>query len=385
VLGAVAACVLAVSSPATAAVTWVQVPTPDVAGSDFNQLLANTVVSPTEAWAVGSWRRADPNAINFQPIAERWTAGQGWRLVPTAPLAASADARFGGVAAVSANDVWAAGSSGLSLAAMHGFFEHWNGTAWQIVARPAAEPAGSRLTAIAKVGANDLWAVGETQSPDTLGHAPLAEHWNGSAWTVVPIPDLGQGARLFGVGGASAGDVWAVGDLFETESALVLHWNGTTWSRVPLTTATPIGESRLRAVTAVSGNDVWAVGQQRSGTRTLAAHWDGTAFTVANSPNVPSRTHSFFTAVTALASNDVWAVGSSLMNAAFSGALTEHWDGTAWTIVPNPGGSLDPTVTETDLLGVGGRPGGPLFTVGDRRPSADGYHYHTFAMQGQSG
>jgi hypothetical protein len=304
------------------------VPTPDVAGSDSNQLLGTAVVGPTEAWAVGMWRRADPSASNFQPIAERWTAGQGWRMVATASLTASADARFAGVTAVSSTDVWAAGSSGLALAETHGFFERWNG----------------------------------------------------SAWTVVPIPDLGQQARLFGVAAASANDVWAVGDLFDSESALVLHWNGTAWSRVPLTTSAPLGESRLRAVTAVSGNDVWAVGQQGSGTRTLAAHWNGTAFTVAPSPNVPSQTHSFFTAVSATASNDVWAVGSSLVGGAFAASLTAHWDGAAWTIVAGP----TPADSLADLLGVGGRAGGPMFAVGDRRPASDGFLNHTFAVQAQS-
>jgi hypothetical protein len=29
--------------------------------------------------------------------------------------------------------------------------------------------------------------------------------------------------------------------------------------------------------------------------------------------------------------------------------------------------------------------GGPLFAVGDRRPAADGYLYHTFALQGLFG
>jgi hypothetical protein len=40
----------------------------------------------------------------------------------------------------------------------------------------------------------------------------LIEHWNGSAWTIVPSPNVGSGNNsLAAVAARSANDVWAVG------------------------------------------------------------------------------------------------------------------------------------------------------------------------------
>src|SRR5262249_20137132 len=79
--------------------------------------------------------------------------------------------------------------------------------AWRIVASPNGTLA-SRLWAVVAIATNDVWAVGETD-----GHA-LTEHWNGSAWSIVPAPyPTGNGVQsaLRAVAAASTNDVWAVG------------------------------------------------------------------------------------------------------------------------------------------------------------------------------
>ena len=60
---------------------------------------------------------------------------------------------------------------------------------------------------------------------------------------------------------------------------------------------------------AVSSSDVWAVGSQ--GSRTLTEHWDGTRWSVVTSPNPLPTTkgNNFLTSVTTVSSGDVWAVG----------------------------------------------------------------------------
>src|SRR5207247_2279435 len=80
---------------------------------------------------------------------------------------------------------------------------------------------------VAAVSANDVWAVGYG-APGTL-----TERWNGTAWSVVPSRNVGTNTnQLNGVAAVSANDVWAVGQYWTGSywRALIEHWNGTAWS-----------------------------------------------------------------------------------------------------------------------------------------------------------
>src|SRR5689334_21377621 len=53
------------------------------------------------------------------------------------------------------------------------------GECWNVVRSPNL-PSGSGLQGVDIAAANDVWAVG------SYGSQTLVEHWNGSAWAVVP-------------------------------------------------------------------------------------------------------------------------------------------------------------------------------------------------------
>src|SRR5689334_3789544 len=59
------------------------------------------------------------------------------------------------------------------------------GLAWQIVPTSNA----TALYGVAAVTATDVWAVGQDY---TAGSLTLTMHWNGSAWSVVPSPNIGE-------------------------------------------------------------------------------------------------------------------------------------------------------------------------------------------------
>ncbi|MFT3711497.1 MAG: hypothetical protein QM817_28005 [Archangium sp.] len=86
-------------------------------------------------------------------------------------------------------------------------------------AGPIWEKSDTKVTddlyALDGVGANDVWAVGESGT---------ALHFDGTSWTKVTS---GTTRTLRSVWAASANDVWMVGD-----SGAVLRWNGTTLSAV---------------------------------------------------------------------------------------------------------------------------------------------------------
>jgi hypothetical protein len=215
---------------------------------------------------------------------------------------------------------------------------------WKTVSSPNVGTGtyGNQLNALAVVSASDVWAVGFSPHPSGIPlyiRRTLIEHWDGHNWTVLSSPNPAGKTYvvLNGVAAISASDVWAVGHSGDPGSiplqTLTLHWDGASWSLVPSPSPGTYNGNVLHAVAAVSANDVWAVGWYQSGPTgqeggALTLHWDGTSWTVV--PN-PSRWPLY--GVTAIASNDVWAVGEQSIL---------HWDGTSWSTVifpPPPGDS----------------------------------------------
>src|SRR5260370_41267585 len=87
--------------------------------------------------------------------------------------------------------------------------QNWTGV-------PPRNPGTSAnsLNGVAVVSACDAWAVGNDSSPGA--GQTLIEHWNGSAWTVVASPHPGTGSILSGVQAASRTDIWAVGSFTDS-------------------------------------------------------------------------------------------------------------------------------------------------------------------------
>ena len=125
------------------------------------------------------------------------------------------------------------------------------------------------------------------------------------------------------------------------------------------------GDNVLYAVTALAANDVWAVGAQAEGTRTLTEHWNGTAWSIVASPNPDAGSaNDFLAAVSAVSSTDVWAVGFS---STFK-TLTLQWNGSRWKVVASP----NPSPVRNELFGVGAVSGGTVWAVGGRAPANAG-------------
>jgi hypothetical protein len=188
----------------------------------FLEPKAVTAAAPDDVWVVGTVAEPNPTA-NF---AAHWN-GTAWSVVATPCLeAAKASACSGtsinlneltGVTALSGSDAWASGSEGnVNNMNFHiPYVLHWNGTAWSLVKTPNRGGEGSLLNGITALGADDVWAVGQTQS---LNGAikPLTEQFNGSTWSLVPSPAPGSAGTLpddslAGVASPGGGLVFAAG------------------------------------------------------------------------------------------------------------------------------------------------------------------------------
>jgi hypothetical protein len=330
---------------------WKILPTPS--SGSLNQLNAIAAISQFDAWAVGTTGLPD---FNSQGVTLHW-GGQNWRSVPSPSPAGAVFVNLIGVAASSANDVWAVGRWGSANSlTVNPLVLHWDGSTWQIVETPMLS-GGSTLQAVTAIAPNDVWAVGQN------GIRTLIEHWDGLNWSVVPSPTPRHGGDLTAVGGSSSTDVWAVGSFFDSTTkthSMILHWDGVAWSRTPSPETGP--SSELEGVTAISPTDAWAVGHSfPSNVATLTEHWDGTSWSVIPGPNLPV---SQFHAVVAVASSDVWAVGSVLGPNAQLQTLAEKWNGSSWVI------DRTPAVNQvSEFLGVTATPPA-IIAVGDAHATA---------------
>jgi len=205
-----------------------------------------------------------------------------------------------------------------------------------------ASPNGvnnNELVDVSAVSANDIWAVGDTSNSGVAYDQTLAEHWDGSSWTIIPTSNPGPYHNdLTAVDAISTNDVWVVGiyttavDL-STFAAYAQHWNGSSWSGYVFS---PTNQTLVFGVTATSSTDVWIAGTYIGGggfPLTLIEHWNGTAWSQIASPSPTGFDNELF-AVSGFSSTDVWAVGettASIVAAAQSFAM--HWDGSFWTQV----------------------------------------------------
>jgi hypothetical protein len=170
-------------------------------------------------------------------------------------------------------------------------------------------------------------------------HAAFASSTN---WQIINSPNMGSdNNQVTALSAVSSNDVWATGSFTipgtQTENGLIEHWDGSQWSTIP--NPNPGSKSYfIKAVSAVSTNDVWVVGftadQNGKNHRTLTEHWDGSQWSIIPSQN-PGAQDSFLEGVVAISTNNVWAVGVGFSQSVGS-TLILHWNGTQWSVVPSP-------------------------------------------------
>ncbi len=136
---------------------------------------------------------------------------------------------------------------------------------WRDVAGAELEDTSGLVDVLAK-GPKDAWAAGfEAGAEDDEGR-PVLIHWNGSAWTRVPVRNSDARVRAFDMTGRD--DIWLVGD-----SGAVSHGDGRVWTPRP-----PFGLSEDYTpydVAAEKGRAV-IVGSGPAGA--FAVEWDGKRF-----------------------------------------------------------------------------------------------------------
>jgi hypothetical protein len=328
-----------------AALAWTTFTSPASGAS----LAAIDARSSSDVWAVGL---RPGGTCSYHTLIQHFD-GSSWRVVPSPNVKGNNNTVLTDVAALSANDAWAVGSSGCAIERIHPVAEHWDGARWAIV--PTPSPGSfDLLSTVAAVSSTDVWALGSTQR---ARWKTLAEHWDGTSWSVVPSPSVTPLDQLVAASASTSDDVWAVGSgpAGRFDMPIALHWDGTSWQAVPVPTPDDL-PGFLAGVFARSASDAWAVGGYRPGdgsVRPLALHWDGrhwraTSVSLAGSSAV-------LDSVSGTAGGALWAAGSQT-DANGTRALVLHFEAASWVVE-------DPPATTTDVRDLSVLPGRELWGV----------------------
>ncbi|MFM8972807.1 MAG: hypothetical protein ACKOOG_09255, partial [Actinomycetota bacterium] len=287
-------------------------------GSTASSLDGVACATASACWAVGTY---DPDGQDTSRLMLRWN-GTAWSLV-TPPLPPGATgSMLSDVTCLSATSCWAVGQATVS-GTVRRLMLRWDGTTWTIVS--TALPNGtaeSRLAAVTCTSASACWAVGafSTTARQNPWDPPVTEQrlllrWDGTAWSSVstPIPTGTSTCEFNDVSCAAATDCWAVGDSTTTGAAqrLAYRWNGTAWSLVSVPNPSGATGSRLDGVTCTGASNCWAVGAATiSGIkRRMVVRWNGTAWTGVTTPLPVGTSSSALAAMTCRTATFCWAVG----------------------------------------------------------------------------
>jgi hypothetical protein len=269
--------------------TWLISSSPDVSGASQNLLYGVSCWGPARCVAVGQ----DGVGTTENPLIESWR-GRAWS-IPTSPQPGGTSGLNGvscltsatciGVgfatshllAESSAGGTWhtlvnqqSGGAQSISCLSAYDCMtvgsdsiRSFGGSTWRRLPHPG--PAGPVfLESVSCVSKTNCTLAGwyENGSDHTL-----IESWNGTAWSIVPSPNVAGedvDSLLYGLSCLSATLCVAVG--YSTAGGeyqpLVEGWNGSSWSIIPSADPTP---SYLYGVSCTSSTSCTAVGYTQSG------------------------------------------------------------------------------------------------------------------------
>lgn len=348
------------SSTLTCTGGWNQVPSPSVGNLD-NNLDAASAASTNDAWAVGNYYAAtNPNV--FATMAEHWD-GTAWTEYALPDVGSNQNTLLG-VSELPNGHTWAVGYYTDANYVDRSLIESWDGTNWSVASSPSPGVQRTILWGTAAVSDTDVWAVGAEMDAASVWHS-LAEHFDGTSWTVSPTVDPDpSGNVLFGIHAVSSGSVYAVGERSATafpDHALIEHWNGSTWS---VLTSPPDSTESLMAY-AVTGSDsaLTIVGNRGSDTApftTMVGAGSPASLSLQTTPNVTGENNLY--SVTTAADGSIYAAGWSV-DPSTGVYLTEvlHAVSGQWSVdttAPNPGSGTN------GFAGLAAVPGGGVWAVG---------------------
>jgi hypothetical protein len=206
--------------------------------------------------------------------------------------------------------------------------------------------------------------VGSYQS-GKLTHKPLAETWNGTSWSMQRAPGpAAPRSGLSGVACPSASFCAAVGSQtsrYQVPDPLAEGWNGASWSIVQTAAPATFIRSNLSGIACPTAADCFGVGSSgiSTGSGTLTEHWDGSAWSIQPTPANPGFSD-YLGGIACTSATACTAVGGTFTDHG-GHALAERWNGTSWSVQRTP---AEPPHQNGFLFGVSCASAGSCVAVG---------------------
>jgi hypothetical protein len=320
---------------------WGTQTTPNPVGATEIEFKSVSCVSATECEGVGQYLNASKDAA----FAEQWS-GSKWTLQEVPLPSGAKNDSLESVSCTSASACTAVGRYEGTSATL-ALTERWNGTKWSIQeATDASGATRTELSSVACTSVSACQAVGEYRpsggSPNPAANRTFAEAWNGTTWSTQTIPSSGTlGSELNGVACTASDACTAVGSLTDgtvmapgagpTEKfPLAERWNGTAWSVE--STPAPSERGDLSELTAVSCSDATTcMATGGTGVTLFAEEWQGSKWTVLTVPGPETNNGQNLYALSCVSATDCIAVGSYDL-AGGSAALGDQWNGSKWVL-----------------------------------------------------
>ena len=335
---------LAITTPAGASIDSVTVVPSPSPGTNANNLESVSCVSESWCVAVGEDYSVTPDTLMLL-----WN-GTTWTQMTSPALGGNPNVTLSSVSCATTSWCVAVGTDDSSSPRLS-FALFWDGASWTKMTVPAPGNLSSSLRSVSCVSASSCIAVGRYDSFSSNGGYVLS--WNGTVWSQSSTPDDGTFFNdLYSVSCLSPTSCIAVG---ETQNiyggnnlSVALTWNGSSWTKV----TTPVvgnSDNHLNSVSCVSPSSCIAVGTSLNSSfyrETMVLTWNGSAWTVVASPNAGVY-DSYLFSVSCTSASSCVAVGQ-VQDASFQSAgLVLSWDGTAWRNVTISGAE-----TDTQLMSV---------------------------------
>lgn len=284
--------------------TWTRETLPDLHRSATVRLMA--AGSPTDVWAVGTSGEEVPEG------AVTWVLhydGTAWREVPF-PVGSTPSSMYFTGAAVTGGHLWLVGTKGSAV-----IIQEWDGRAWHARKPPTrCERGGTStggmpnfctFTSIVAFAPDDVWACGNGSWSGFQG--PSLFHWDGTTWQTV---DVGGNQQLYtfdAIGGRSSGDLWAVGNLFNSGTPYVVHGGGSSWTVVG-----GLPDGLLPGVALDPAGRPWVISNTQAPDATLNLYAPSGSWASARAPRPPDVAGVTLNAITAVPGTDrMFAVGQA--------------------------------------------------------------------------
>ena len=217
---------------------------------------------------------------------------------------------------------WAGGESPAQTPALH----HLSGKKWHTVSLPGS--SGTFVANLSATSTTNVWAA--------LANEPLAAHLTSGGWVTTSFAQGTDDIATDNIVTIGPKNTWVFAFDFTTKSPFAEHFNGSKWTMSPLPALVDC-DCSTHAVSASSAVNIWAWAFDKKINGFVTMRWNGTKWQIIKLPAhlVPAGQQVGALQMLAESRTNVWATADNTMSS--GSIILLHWNGHVWAKI---GGKL---------------------------------------------